>query len=66
MEASDYEEIAARARLETSKCSAQLTRLIERGVVQVSGGTARRKQYYLTERLYNIYYLLRRSRGQIP
>ena len=57
-------EIAARARLETSKCSAQLTRLIERGVVQVSGGTARRKQYYLTERLYNIYYLLRRSRGQ--
>ena len=32
------------------------------GVVQVAGGTARRKQYYLTERLYNIYYLLR-SRG---
>jgi len=57
-------EIAVRARLETSKCSAQLTRLVERGVVQVSGGTARRKQYYLTERLYNIYYLLRRSRGQ--
>ena len=57
-------EIAVRARLETSKCSAQLSRLIERGVVQFMGGTARRKQYYLTERLYNIYYLLRRSRGQ--
>ena len=56
-------EVADRCRLETSKCSAQLTRLIERGVVQVEGGTARRKQYYLTERLYNIYYLLRRSRG---
>ncbi|MCY4441768.1 MAG: tetratricopeptide repeat protein [Deltaproteobacteria bacterium] len=56
-------EIADRSRLETSKCSAQLSRLIERGVVQVEGGTARRKQYYLTERLYNIYYLLRRSRG---
>ena len=56
-------EIADRSRLDTSKCSAQLTRLIERGVVQVAGGTARRKQYYLTERLYNIYYLLRRSRG---
>ena len=56
-------ETAARARLETSKCSAQLTRLIERGVVRVTGGTARRKQYYLAERLYNIYYLLRRSRG---
>ena len=57
-------EVADRARLDTSKCSAQLSRLIERGVVQVAGGTARRKQYYLTERLYNIYYLLRRPRGQ--
>ncbi len=56
-------EISDRSRLETSKCSAQLARLIERGVVQVKGGTARRKQYYLTERLYNIYYLMRRSRG---
>ena len=33
---------------------------MERGVVEVEGGTVRRKQYYLTERLYNIYYLLRR------
>ena len=56
-------EIADRARLETSKCSAQLARLVDRGAVLVTGGTARRKQYYLTERLYNIYYLLRRSRG---
>ena len=56
-------EIADRARLETSKCSAQLTRLVERGAVQIAGGTARRKQYYLSERLYNVYYLLRRNRG---
>ena len=56
-------EIAGRARLETSTCSAQLARLGERGVVRVAGGSARRKQYYLTERLYNIYYLLRRRRG---
>ena len=56
-------EIADQARLETSKCSAQLARLGERGVVRVAGGSARRKQYYLTERLYNIYYLLRRRRG---
>ena len=55
-------EISEQARMETSKCSAQLTRLIGRGVVQTAGGSARRKQYYLTERLYNIYYLLRRSR----
>ena len=56
-------EVADRARLDTSKCSAQLTRLVERGAVQVTGGTARRKHYYLSERLYNIYYLLRRNRG---
>ena len=56
-------EIAERSRVDTSKCSAQLTRLAERGVVQVTGGTLRRKQYYLTERLYNIYYLLRRNGG---
>ena len=56
-------EIAERARTTTSKCSAQLARLTERAVVEVAGGTARRKQYYLTERMYNIYYLLRRPRG---
>ena len=56
-------EVTDRARLETSKCSAQLTRLVDRGIVEVAGGTARRKQYYLTQRLYNIYYLLRRPRG---
>ena len=55
-------EIADRARLSTSKCSAQLARLIERDAVLVAGGSARRKQYYLSERLYNIYYLLRRRR----
>lgn len=59
-------EIANRARLDTSKCSAQLARLTERGAVEVHGGTPRRKLYYLTERLYNIYYLLRRSRGPVP
>ena len=56
-------EIADQTRLDTSTCSAQLARLGERGVVQVAGGSARRKQYYLTERLYNVYYLLRRRRG---
>ena len=56
-------EVADRARMETSKCSAQLRRLMGRGVVREEGGTRRRKQYYASERLYNIYYLLRRSRG---
>ncbi|MCY4572421.1 MAG: tetratricopeptide repeat protein [Gemmatimonadetes bacterium] len=56
-------EVGDRARMETSKCSAQLKRLMGRGVVSDAGGTNRRKQYYVSERLYNIYYLLRRSRG---
>ena len=56
-------EVGERARMATSKCSAQLRRLVGRGVVSDEGGTRRRKQYYVSERLYNIYYLLRRSRG---
>ena len=54
-------EIAERARIETSKCSAHLMRLVERGLVRQAGGSARRKQYYLSERMYNVYYLLRRG-----
>ena len=53
-------EIADRARLRSSTCSAQLKRLMGRRVVSDAGGTPRRKQYYLLERMYNIYYLLRR------
>ena len=56
-------EVAERARMETSNCSAQLRRLTGRGAVSDAGGTDRRKQYHVSERLYNTYYLLRRSRG---
>ena len=57
-------EVADLARLDTNACSAQLRRLVERGIVAIEGGTPRRRQYYLTERLYNIYYLLRRGGGE--
>ena len=59
-------DIAYRARLDTSKCSAHLARLVDRGAVEAVGGGPRRKLYYLSERLYNIYYLMRRSRGPAP
>ena len=59
-------EIADRARLDSSQCSAQLARLAGRGAVEVTGGSPRRKLYYLTERLYNIYYLMRRASGPAP
>ena len=54
-------EVADQARIGTSQCSAQLRRLIARRAVEVDGGIPRRKQYYLVERMYNIYYLLRRG-----
>ena len=57
-------EVADLARLDTNKCSSMLGRLVQRGSVAIEGGTARRKEYYLTERLYNIYYLLRRGGGE--
>ena len=56
-------EVADQARLDTNACSSQLRRLVERGVVAIEGGTPRRRTYYLTERLYNIYYLFRRGSG---
>ena len=56
-------EVAERARIDTNACGAQIKRLIQRGVVQEVGGTNQSKQYYITERLYNIYYLLRRRHG---
>ena len=57
-------EVAEQARIGTSQCSAQLRRLVDRGSVKLQGGTPRRRQYYLTERMYNIYYLLRRPSGK--
>ncbi len=56
-------EVAKHARLQSSHCSAHLKRLASRGVVAEAGGTPRRKEYYVTERLYNIYYLVRKRGG---
>ena len=59
-------EVADLARVGTNQCSSLLKRLTERGAVTIEGGTPRRRQFYLTERLYNIYYLLRRGGGTQP
>ncbi|MXY21596.1 MAG: AAA family ATPase [Dehalococcoidia bacterium] len=53
-------EVASQARVNVNKCSAQLGRLVNRGAVVIEGGARRRRMYYLAERMYNIYYLLRR------
>ena len=57
-------EVAKLARLQSGHCSAHLKRLASRGVVVESGGTPRRKEYYLAERLYNVYYLVRKRGGR--
>ena len=53
-------EVASQARVNVNKCSAQLKRLVDRGAVSMEDGAKRRRTYYVAERMYNIYYLLRR------
>jgi len=56
-------EVAQAARLDTSKVSALLGRLVRRGAVEIVDEEPGRRRYELTERLYNIYHLLRRPGG---
>jgi DNA-binding MarR family transcriptional regulator len=59
-------EVAERARMTSSQVSALLTRLQRRGAVEVveDGDKGGRRRYELTERLYNLYHLLRRPDGK--
>ncbi|WP_437721103.1 AAA family ATPase [Sorangium sp. So ce861] len=52
-------EVAEAARMEVNQASALLHRLVGRGAV-VEEGQGRRLRYRLSERLYNVYHLLRR------
>ena len=56
-------EIAARARMDIRTVSTMLGRLVNRGAVLVEGH-GRKRQYTATERLYSIYYKLRRERDE--
>ena len=55
-------EIATRARMDVRNVSALLARLADRGVLLVEG-SGRKRLYSAAERLYSIYYKLRRERG---
>ena len=58
-------EIAARARLDVRVVSTMLGRLIDRGAVTAEAdGGGRRRLYAASERLYSIYYKLRRERDE--
>ena len=56
-------EIAARARLDVRSVSTLLGRLVNRGAVAVEG-SGKKRLYAATERLYSIYYKLRRERDE--
>lgn len=53
--------VAERARVDVNAASALLSRLVSRGAVEVESQEGRRKYYQVAERLYNVYYLLRRA-----
>lgn len=53
-------EVAIAARVDVHRASALLGRLVQRGAVSVAGTDGKKKLYQLTERLYNVYYLMRR------
>lgn len=53
-------EVAAASRLGVSMTSSLLKRLVGRGAVSEVPGKIRTKRYQVAERMYNIYYLMRR------
>ena len=53
-------EIAARARMDVRPVSTLLGRLVERGAV-IAEGSGKKRRYAAAERLYSIYYKLRRA-----
>ena len=60
-QSSSAQEIAARARMDIRTASALIARLVDRGAV-VAEGAGRKRRYAAAERLYSIYYKLRRER----
>ncbi len=53
-------QIAEAARMEVSKTSALLNRLMKRGAIELFEQSGKKKYYQVTERLFNIYYLMRK------
>ncbi len=56
-------EVAARARMDVRAVSTLLGRLVERGAV-IAEGSGKKRRYAAAERLYSIYYKLRRERDE--
>ena len=59
-DAAGARQVARSARMGVNNVSVQLNRLVGRGAVEIVQQDGRRKLYQAAERLYNIYYLMRR------
>lgn len=57
-------EVAKEARIDINKASASLHRLMGKGAVAEISKEGRTIRYQVTERLYNIYHLMRKNVGQ--
>lgn len=55
--------VAEAARMPVNEVSVALGRLVQQGRVEITRTRGRNHSYQVSERLYNIYYLLRRHRG---
>ncbi len=53
-------DVANAARLDVNKASSLLNRLVNRGAVVVVHSEGRSKWYQVAERMYNVYYIMRR------
>jgi tetratricopeptide (TPR) repeat protein len=56
-------QVSEKARLAVNSTSTILGRLEDKGAVRVVGKEGRKKDYQITERMYNIYHLMRRRGG---
>lgn len=59
-DASTAREIAQEARIDINRTSSLLSRLVNRGAIAVEPHGKKTKWYVVAERMYNIYYLMRR------
>ena len=56
------DDIRRELRKPSNNISVQIKRLIDEGFVEEAYGNARKKSYQVSERFYNVYYLMRHSR----
>jgi hypothetical protein len=63
-EPAEAARVAREARIDVNKASSLLKRLESRGSVSITKSSGRKKSYQVTERLYNIYHLMRISGKQ--